>query len=66
MAEQLPKVEQLRRWIDERGLACHLEVDGGVDAATAPLCRAAGADVLVAGSYVFKKADRAAAIASLR
>ena len=66
MAEQLPKVEQLRRWIDERGLACHLEVDGGVDAVTAPLCRTAGANVLVAGSSVFKKADRAAAIAALR
>ena len=66
MAEQLPKVEKLRKWIDERGLRCHLEVDGGVDAATAPLCREAGANVLVAGSYVFKKADRAAAIASLR
>ena len=66
MAEQLPKVETLRRWIDERGLACHLEVDGGVDAVTAPLCRKAGANVLVAGSSVFKKADRAAAIAALR
>ena len=66
MAEQLPKVAELRKWIDERGLRCHLEVDGGVDAVTAPLCRKAGANVLVAGSSVFKKADRAAAIAVLR
>ena len=66
MGEQLPKVETLRGWMEERGLKCHLEVDGGVDADTAPLCRAAGANVLVAGSSVFKKADRAAAIAALR
>jgi len=66
MAGQLPKVAALRKEIDKRGLKCHLEVDGGVDAVTAPLCREAGADVLVAGSAVFKKADRAAAIAALR
>jgi ribulose-phosphate 3-epimerase len=66
MADMLPKIRTLRRWIEERGLACELEVDGGVDADTAPLCIAAGADVLVAGSAVFGKADRAAAIRTIR
>lgn len=66
MADMLPKVETLRGWIDGRGLSCELEVDGGINPETAPLARAAGADVLVAGSDVFKAADRAARIALLR
>ncbi len=66
MADMLPKIRTLRGWIEERGLCCELEVDGGVDANTAPLCIDAGADVLVAGSAVFGRADRAAAIRALR
>lgn len=66
MADMLPKIRTLRGWIEERGLKCELEVDGGVDAETAPLCIEAGANVLVAGSAVFRKADRAAAIRALR
>ncbi|MBR3474873.1 MAG: ribulose-phosphate 3-epimerase [Oscillospiraceae bacterium] len=66
MADMLPKIRTLRRWIKERGLPCELEVDGGVDADTAPLCIAAGANVLVAGSAVFGKTDRAAAIRAIR
>ena len=66
MADMLPKIRTLRGWIEERGLACELEVDGGVDADTAPLCIEAGANVLVAGSAVFGKADRAAAIRAIR
>ncbi len=66
MADMLDKLRTLRGVIDARGLDCELEVDGGVDAETAPLCIAAGASVLVAGSAVFGKADRAAAIAALR
>ena len=66
MADMLEKVRFLRRWIDTNGLKCELEVDGGVDARTAPLCVEAGATVLVAGSAVFGKADRAAALAALR
>ena len=66
MADMLPKIRKLRSWIEERGLACELEVDGGVDAETAPLCIEAGADVLVAGSAVFGMADRAAAIRAIR
>ena len=51
--------------LEARGLSYLLEVDGGVDAATAPLCVEAGADVLVAGSAVFGAADPAAAVGAL-
>ena len=61
---QLEKIRRVRAMIDERPI--HLEVDGGIDAETAPLAITAGADVLVAGSAVFGKADRKAAIATLR
>ena len=66
MADQLPKIKQLRTMLDELNPDCDLEVDGGVDETTAPLVKAAGANVLVAGSAVFGRADRAAAIAALR
>jgi len=46
------KVRQLRAMIGDRPI--HIEIDGGVDPTTAPLVAAAGADVLVAGSAVFK------------
>lgn len=49
---QIEKVEQLRALIGERPI--HIEIDGGVDPTTAPLVAKAGADVLVAGSAVFK------------
>ena len=65
MADMMPKVSAIRRWIDEKNPGCELEVDGGVDAATAPLCVEAGADVLVAGSAVFGAADPAAAVGAL-
>ena len=57
MTDQLPKIEAIRRYIEEYNPACHLEVDGGVDPNTAPLVVRAGADVLVAGSAVFKSDD---------
>lgn len=66
MADMIPKIETLRGWIAERGLSCALECDGGIDANTAPLVKAAGCSVLVAGSAVFGSADRAAAISSIR
>ncbi len=66
MADQLPKIRYLRQVIDERGLNCEIEVDGGINRDTARLCVDAGADVLVAGSYVFNAPDRAAAIKELR
>ena len=66
MADMLPKIRALRRRIDAVRPGCHLEADGGVDPETAPLLLAAGCDVLVAGSAVFGKADRAAAIRAIR
>lgn len=66
MHDQLAKLEQLRQLRLQQGLSFLLEVDGGVNAETAPLCLQAGADVLVAGSAVFGAPDAAAAIAALR
>ncbi len=51
---QLPKIERLRKLIDQTGKDIDLEVDGGVDAATAPRVIAAGANVMVAGTATFK------------
>lgn len=66
MAEQMPKAAALRARLDQVNPSCELEVDGGVDAVTAAQCKQAGANVLVAGSAVFGKADRAAAIKAIR
>lgn len=66
MHDQLPKISALRRMIDSVNPGCELEVDGGVDGTTAKLVKEAGANVLVAGSAVFGKADRAAAIHAIR
>ncbi len=54
MHSQLRKIERLRKMIDETGRPIELEVDGGVTVETAPLCVAAGATALVAGTAVFK------------
>ncbi|MEG2098148.1 MAG: ribulose-phosphate 3-epimerase [Pseudoflavonifractor sp.] len=66
MADQLAKIQTLRKYIDTYCPTCDLEVDGGVTVQTAPLCIAAGANVLVAGSAVFGAQDPAAAIEALR
>ena len=66
MADMMPKVSAIRRYIDERNLDCELEVDGGVDAVTCKTCIEAGANVLVAGSAVYKAADIPAKIKELR
>lgn len=66
MADQLPKIKLLRGMLDELNPDCELEVDGGIDPETAALVKQAGATVLVAGSAVFGKQDRAAAIAAIR
>jgi ribulose-phosphate 3-epimerase len=57
----LPKITRAREMIDHIVPGCDLEVDGGVDAATAPLAVAAGADVLVAGSAIFNDGESIAA-----
>lgn len=59
------KVKRLRRLIDESGSKALIEIDGGVQAETAPRLVAAGADVLVSGSYVFKAKDPIATIKNL-
>ena len=66
MADQMDKVRAIRGYIDEMNPACDLEVDGGVDPNTAPIVIEAGANVLVAGSAVYKAADIPARIAELR
>jgi len=63
---QLDAVGQVRRWIAESGREIHLEVDGGIKPATAKRAVAAGADLLVSGSFIFGSADYSAAIAELR
>ena len=62
----VPKIRQISGLIRERGLRVEIEVDGGIDAKTAPRVVAAGASILVAGSAVFGQSDRAGAIETLR
>lgn len=67
-AEVMPKLAQIDAWRQTRGLNFRIEVDGGIDLANAPQCRAAGADTFVAGTSFFKASDKpafAAAIAKL-
>lgn len=61
----LPKIAKVREMIERRGLSVDLEVDGGVTPETTEAVVRAGADVLVAGSAVFGKPDRAAAIRAI-
>lgn len=66
IANTLNKVRRLRELIALTGSKAEIEVDGGVNASTAPLLAEAGADILVAGSYVFSAPDPEAVIASLK
>jgi ribulose-phosphate 3-epimerase len=66
LESQLKKIETLRQWIDKAGLSIDLEVDGGISDKTAGRVVAAGANALVAGSYIFGQDDRARAIQALR
>jgi len=65
MAHMMPKLKELRTMLDEVNPACHLEVDGGVDLTTAEVCKANGADVLVAGSAFYGAADRPAFVKTI-
>ena len=60
------KVKTLRQLIDSKGSKALIQVDGGVQADTAPRLVEAGADVLVSGSYVFKASDPVATIHDLK
>ena len=62
----IDKVKRLRKLIEEKGANTLIEVDGGVQGETAPRLVAAGVDVLVSGSYIFKSATPEAIIHSLR
>jgi ribulose-phosphate 3-epimerase len=59
MTDMMSKVSAIREMLDEVNPECHVEVDGGVDLTNVELCKASGADVLVAGSSYFKAADKA-------
>lgn len=64
--KSVERISRLRREIDRRGLNVVLQVDGGLNTETARRCRDAGANCLVAGTFVFRHGDRRAAIESLR
>ena len=66
MADMMPKCKELSKIKAERGYSFLVQVDGGISADNAKLCTDSGADVLVAGSSVFGKPDRAAAVSALR
>lgn len=57
MDNSLAKISYLRKLIDQKGYKCLIEVDGGINNETAKLCKDAGVDVLVAGSYLFGHED---------
>lgn len=61
MEDMLPKISQLRKRFDK-----DIQVDGGINAATAKMAREAGANILVAGTYIFEAKDRKRAIERLR
>ena len=65
MHETLGKIRELKAYIDRECPEVHIQVDGGINAETAALVRDAGADILVAGSYLFK-GDMAEAARSMR
>jgi ribulose-phosphate 3-epimerase len=62
--DMLPKLQQIHQWRQERGLKFRLEVDGGIDLATATECRAAGADVFVAGTSFYRAPDQRGFVAA--
>jgi ribulose-phosphate 3-epimerase len=63
--DQLAKIAQIYAWREERNLPFRLEVDGGIDLATAAECRAAGADTFVVGTSFFKAPDQKAFAAGI-
>ncbi|RAL26469.1 ribulose-phosphate 3-epimerase [Thermoflavimicrobium daqui] len=66
IASVLPKIAQVRKWMEEKGLDIPIEVDGGVNQETARQVVEAGANVLVAGSAIFGANDRRKALAEIR
>ena len=66
MHSMLPKIEKLKEETTKRNLRVDIQVDGGIDAETSVLCKASGANVLVAGSYIFKSENVKEAIDTLK
>ncbi len=66
IAETVPKIKEVRRMIDTGGYGCLIEIDGGINSETAEKAAGAGADILAAGSFVFKAADRELLIRKLQ
>ncbi len=66
MPEALPKIRAAKEELSRRGLELPIEVDGGINADTGALAAEVGADILAAGTYVFKSQDMAGAISTLR
>ncbi|MFD1414643.1 ribulose-phosphate 3-epimerase [Oceanobacillus jeddahense] len=64
--EVVPKIAQIAAWREEMNLDFEIEIDGGVNEETAPICTENGADVLVAGSAIFNQSDRKEAIDQIR
>ncbi|WP_175988914.1 ribulose-phosphate 3-epimerase [Bacillus sp. Marseille-Q1617] len=62
----VPKIKQIRSWAEVMNPALEIEVDGGINPETAAVCADAGADVFVAGSAIYNRSDRGAAIQELR
>jgi len=62
----LPKIRGLRELIDKKGLKTEIEIDGGINRDTAKLAVSAGADILVAGSYIYDSKDHISAIKALK
>ena len=66
MEDMMPKLKQIRAYIEAENPTCELEVDGGINASTAKICRENGANVFVAGSAYFKAEDPAAFVRSIK
>lgn len=64
--DMIPKMKELRQMIDATGRDIEIEVDGGINETTAKLCADAGVNVFVAGSYIYNKENRKAAIETLK
>jgi ribulose-phosphate 3-epimerase len=66
MADMMPKVREISDYIRKNKLDCKIEVDGGIDPATAQQAIQAGADVLVAGNAIFGAANPVDAVKKLK
>ncbi|MGN0621539.1 MAG: ribulose-phosphate 3-epimerase [Porcipelethomonas sp.] len=66
MTDMLDKIKEARKYIDENDLPVTIQVDGGINAETSVMASEAGADILVAGNYLFKAKDMEKAVMAIR